>query len=109
MKNRGRHSVGFISMIFFIAVIYSSCTLFEPASPVASYIHIDSIQLTTNYQVQGSISSKISDAWIIYDGKYLGTFPLPADIPLIGEGLHKLEILGGISQNGIAGDRAAYP
>ena len=94
---------------FFIMIFNCSCTIFEPASPLASYIHIDSISVQTDYPTQGSNSNKITDVWVLYDNKYLGTFPLPADIPLIGEGLHNLILKAGIIENGISGSRAAYP
>ena len=97
----------FFYILIFISI--SACTLFEPVSPVASYIHIDAIRVQTDYLTQGSNSSTITDAWVIYDNKYLGTFPLPADIPLIGEGLHNIIIRGGIIENGIFATRAAYP
>ncbi len=97
----------FVGSIFICLI--NSCSLIDPASPTASYLHIDSISFSTNYAIEGSKSKKITDAWILYDNKYLGTFPLPATIPLIGEGTHKISIKGGIIENGISGSRAAYP
>jgi hypothetical protein len=96
-------------VMLFLSIATSSCSLFEPSSPTASYLYIDSIQLNTDYPTQGSKSSKISDAWVTYDGKYLGTFPLPAEIPLIGEGSHDIIIKAGIVENGISGIRSQYP
>lgn len=90
-------------------LISSSCSILEPASPVASYIRIDSISVTTDYPTQGSSSSRITDGWVFYDNEYLGTFPLPATIPLIGEGSHSVSVRAGIIQNGISATRAAYP
>lgn len=98
-----------ISLLLLTISMLFSCAVFEPASPAASYIHIDSIDLNTNYPSQGSNANKINDAWVIFDNKYLGTFPLPADIPLIGEGTHTISIKAGIIENGISGIRSAYP
>ena len=97
-----------ISVICVFALL-TSCSLFDPSSPAASYIHIDSIRVKTDYATQGSSSCRVNDAWVIYDNKYLGTFPLPADIPLIGEGSHSISIKGGIIKNGIAASRTSYP
>lgn len=102
-----KYPVKFTSLIIALITL-NSCSIFEPASPVASYIHIDSIYLITDYPTQGSSSSKITDAWILYDNVYLGTFPLPADIPLIGEGPHSLIIKAGVINNGISGTRSSY-
>ena len=100
--------INVISLIIITGAL-NSCSLFEPASPVGSYIHIDSISISTEYTTQGSNSSRITDAWIFYDNAYLGTFPLPADIPLIGDGNHAITVKAGIMENGIAASRAAYP
>jgi len=97
----------FVILLLFINLMYS-CTLFEPTSPIASYIHIDSVILQTDYATQGSNSNRIVDVWVVYDNLYLGTFPLPADIPLIGDGMHNIKIKAGILENGISGSRSAY-
>jgi hypothetical protein len=87
---------------------FLSCNTLEKSIPSASYIHIDSISFHTDYATQGSNSSTITDAWVFYDNKYLGTFPLPADIPIIGEGVHHISVNAGITENGIAALRSAY-
>jgi hypothetical protein len=65
--------------------------------------------VSTDYATQGSSSSRITDAWVFYDNEYLGTFPLPATIPLIGDGVHSVSVRAGIIENGISATRAAYP
>ena len=86
-----------------------SCSVLEPAVPAASFVHIDSISLETDYGTHGSRSNNITDAWIIYNNEFLGVFPLPADIPLIGEGPKTVSVKGGVYVNGQTGQRAAYP
>jgi len=39
--------------------------------PIPAYIHIDKIDLKTNYSIQGSNSHKIIDAWIYVDDQLL--------------------------------------
>jgi hypothetical protein len=94
--------------LFSVSIIQNSCSIIESDSSIASYIHIDSVSLRTDYPTQGSNSKKVTDVWIVYDNEYLGTFPLPADIPLIGEGLHNIKVKAGILENGISGTRSAY-
>ncbi len=95
-------------LLFSVMCIAFSCSVFEPSSPIASYIHIDSFLVQTTYATQGSNSSRIVDVWVNYDNEYLGTFPLPADIPLIGDGVHNIKVKAGILENGISGSRSAY-
>lgn len=92
-----------------IACLLFSCSVLEPALPTASYIRIDSIPVTSDYATEGSNSNRVTDAWVIYDNEFLGTFPLPAEIPLIGTGDHKIIVRAGIIENGISGTRSAYP
>jgi hypothetical protein len=98
--------------LIFLPVLLSmneSCSIVDPASPTASYIRVDSFSLQTDYPNEGSNSTKITDAWVLVDNKYLGTIPLPAVIPAIGEGSHTVSIKAGILENGISASRAAYP
>ena len=96
-------------LFLFLVLLLDSCSLFDPASPTAGYIQIDDISLQTDYLIQGSNSKKITDVWVLIDNKYLGTFPLPAIFPVIGEGSHKISVKAGILENGISSTRAAYP
>lgn len=73
-----------------------------------SYVVIDEIRILTNNQ-QGSSSSNISDAWFFVDGDDRGAFPLPATIPYLGEGEHKVKVAPGIKLNGVSTTRVPYP
>lgn len=104
----------FMRLLLFIvftvhAMIFNSCSLVNPDSSIPAYIHIDSISLETDYATQGSSLARITDVWVIYDNQYLGTFPLPADVPLPDQGMHSLSLKGGVIENGIAALRSAYP
>jgi hypothetical protein len=96
-------------LLLFLGINLNSCSLIDPASPAAGYVYIDSFSLQTDYATQGSNSKKVLDAWVLLDNKYLGTFPLPATIPILGEGNHKISVKAGVLENGISGTRAAYP
>lgn len=103
----------FIPIFLFIALITSSCELYNPAEPVPSYIHIQKIDLsvidTTTTTGQGSESSKISDAWVYVDDQLIGCFELPVTFPVLYEGKHKVKIRAGIKVDGIATNRSPYP
>jgi len=89
-----------------VLVLFFSCNKEEP---IPSYIHIDTINLTTNYAVQGSISNKILDAWIYVDDQQIGAFEMPCTVPVLYEGEHTIKIRAGIKENGIADTRIYYP
>lgn len=99
----------------FISLLISSCELYNPAEPIPAYIHIQKIDVERNLSGfvtpgdEGTLSSKISDAWVYVDEQLIGCFELPATFPVIGEGVHKVRIRAGIKVNGIAANRSPYP
>jgi hypothetical protein len=101
----------FYSILLFVCLIcvLQSCSLINPEIKVPAYIHIDKINLSTNYITEGTSSSKITDAWIYIDDKLIGAFELPATVPVLEEGNHKLSVRAGIKVSGISATRAYYP
>jgi hypothetical protein len=105
MKNKYLFFIAFLAL----SSIWTSCNLYNPAEPVPAYIHIQKISVTTDASLEGSNSSKITDAWVYIDGKLVGIYELPATFPVIAEGSHQLLIKAGIKVNGISATRAPYP
>lgn len=95
--------------VMILCVLLSSCNLYNPAEPVPSFIHIQNITVTTDSTVEGTHSSKITDAWVYIDGTLLGCYELPVTLPAIATGSHSLTIKAGIKVNGIAATRSPYP
>ncbi len=86
----------FIASIF----IASSCKVFNPDEVTPSYIYVDDI-LVNPTSTQGSSSDNIIDAWVYVDGSYIGTWELPAKIPIHAEGEYNLQIFAGIKKSGL--------
>jgi hypothetical protein len=85
------------------------CDKFEGDQTVPSYLKIDSILFISDNELEGTNNQKISDAWVYIDDDLIGGFELPALIPVLKEGPHKVEIRPGIILNGISDTRAPYP
>lgn len=77
--------------------------------PIPAYIRIDSIGLTGNPSLQGSMSHKIVDAWIYIDDQLVGAFELPCRVPVLYEGSKKIKVYAGVKENGISSTRIPYP
>ncbi len=95
--------------LLIIPFLFHSCSLFEPPAQVPSFIHIDSIGLTTDYASQGTASHRIKDAWVYVDQKLIGVYQMPATIAILATGMHQIDVKPGIMVNGIASTREAYP
>lgn len=98
----------FAALAFILVLLTPSCELFDKPEKIPSFIHIDQIELTTNPN-QGTASHKITDVWVIAGSEFIGTFELPATIPILIEGQTNLTLQAGIKVNGIASTRSIYP
>jgi hypothetical protein len=95
-------------MLIFLLLLFG-CDKFEGDQTVPSYISIESIGFDSYNEIQGTSNQKISDVWVYVDDDLIGGFELPATIPVLVEGIHKLELRAGIILNGISDTRAPNP
>ena len=104
-------SVKFLDIFCLIlfSIAFLSCEDFEGEQTIPAYLKIDSIALKIVSPSQGSASSKITDAWVYIDEQLIGAFELPATIPLLYTGKHRLTIIPGIRMDGMVQLRAYYP
>ena len=98
-----------ILSLLLILFLYHSCNIFDPPGQIPSYIHIDSIGVTTNYPSQGTASHKIVDAWVYVDEVLNGVYQMPATIPILASGIHEIDIHPGILVDGIQATQEEYP
>jgi len=96
-------------LLFIFASLFFSCDKFDSEQSIPSYIYIDKIILVDNPIInEGSLSNKITDAWVYVDYELIGAFELPATIPVLKKGKHIITIYPGIKMNGISGTRVQY-
>ena len=93
----------------FLLTILSSCELINnKEEKIPSYLHIDKINLNTDYSLQGSNASEITDAWVYVDDQTIGVFELPVTFPILAEGTHEIKIKAGIKNDDINTIRVPY-
>lgn len=95
-----------VALLFLLA--FPACTKLDRPEPVPAFIYIDHIDLHTT-ATEGSNSSSMDLTWIYVDDNPVGVFELPAMVPVLKEGEHKLAVYGGIKRDGIAGAHTRYP
>ena len=92
---------------FLFIISFSGC---DDVEPIPAYLHIASIDLAVNADgSQGDNTDDIVDAWVFVDGQEVGTFELPATIPVLHSGSSVVTVLAGIKKNGLNTDRVIYP
>src|SRR3989337_3990814 len=99
----------FVRSSYFVGIIGGIGLACNKEEPIPSYIHIDAINLSTNYTIEGSSSNKILNAWIYIDDQSVGAFELPCTVPVLAVGSHEIKIQAGIKENGIDATRIYYP
>lgn len=97
--------------LFFLIIVavFPGCDIINPAEEIPGYLHIPHFEKNTTYVDEGSASHNITDAWVFVDDQPVGTFELPATIPVFADGETKVTIVPGIKKNGISAIRIRYP
>lgn len=90
--------------ILFTCSILSSCKVFDPDEIIPSYIYVDDFVVNPTTS-QGTASDNLTDAWVYVDGSYVGTWELPAKIPIHAEGNYNLQLFAGIKKSGFVAQR----
>lgn len=89
-----------------IVILFCSC---NKAEPIPSYISISTFKFTA-LPLQGTSNQKFQTVYVYVDDQEAGVYPLPAIIPLLYWGNHKVTLYAGITQNGIGSNpRIMYP
>ena len=106
--------------VLLISILLSGC---KKTDLTASYIYIDantfSIDMAnfnddfgTGYD-QGELecvaSHAFPDAWVMVNGKDLGTWELPCKIPVLAKENATVQIFPGVKMNGVSTSRPRYP
>ncbi|MBR4390618.1 MAG: hypothetical protein IKT08_00715 [Bacteroidales bacterium] len=97
------------SFLLLLALALPSCKDFEGPQTVPAYLRIDTMRVSCDYYTYGANTHNFTDVWVYVDDDVQGAFELPAVVPLLYEGQHKVALYPGIKVNGIAQTRADYP
>jgi len=82
----------------------------NPTMEIPAYIYVENVDFyVTDFAKQGTASFKIPDVAVTVNGKGIGTYQLPALIPVLASGNTELIFEGGIKLNGSSDFRPVYP
>jgi hypothetical protein len=94
-----------------IALLLSSCDFSDrEEATVPSYIHIPNyVTETPTDGSKGSSFQRFHDVWVYVNGRLLGLYGLPANIPVPNKGPTTIRIEAGILKSGQLLERMVYP
>ena len=103
-------------LLLCIILSFFGCKKFKGSQEIPAYLRIEPWSFATNYDNEGAATYSLPDAWVYVDGSLQGCFEMKshddgkyAMIPVLKEGVHKLQIYPGVKLNGISSTRIQYP
>lgn len=103
-----KEGVLFILLLLIIASSIS-CNKFEGEQTIPSYISVDTFYLVNNPDIyEGKLTHDFVDVWAYVDDQLIGAFEMPAIIPVLETGYHKLSLYPGILYNSMSGTRGPH-
>ena len=86
--------------------LFSSC---KKEMDVPSYVFIPKINVSGDYSVSGSDSSKIYGAKVFLNNQLIGVYQTPVEIPVFATGDQIIKTIALVARNGSSQDRISYP
>ena len=100
---------GIFYISFCLLFVWTGCAIFDTRDEtIPAYLSITSADLQTSTG-QGANTSNIVDAIVYANDIYVGTFEMPATVPILESGSTKITVAAGIKNNGMVSDRRIYP
>lgn len=105
-----KNYINYLAFSLFVSgTLFLSSGCATDASTIPSFVKIDTIIVdSTSYDSTGSISSKISFAWVYINDNLQGVYQLPCKFPVIGEGVKNFKIFGGVYEFGNGNSATRY-
>ena len=84
-----------LGSLLLAVLLLGACT---KGDKVPSYLVVNSVDLTTS-GLQGSNTKNITDSWIYVNDEFIGSWELPARIPILKEGTVTVRVDAGVKRN----------
>ena len=88
--------------------IFFGCDAFDKEEEIPGFVLINAADLVTDAS-EGANTSNIIDATVFANNNFVGTFELPATVPIMQSGNVEISVGAGIRNNGLSSDRRIYP
>lgn len=100
--------------LFFAALLTlwstTGCNIINPAEEIPTYLQIDSFQFQ-NVRTDNTVGTthKIRSVFVVYNGKNIGGFDLPARVPVLASGTGEVLIFPMVDNSGLFSYQLQYP
>ena len=99
-----------MNKIYLIACIgiLVGCDIFDKDEDIPAFVLINAADVESTLE-QGANTSNITDVTVYASNQFMGTFELPAVVPILQSGNVEIALGPGIKNNGLISDRRIYP
>ncbi len=100
----------FYSLLSFIlfSALCSSCNVINPTEQIPTYIRIDSFRFAGDSSL-GTAAQKITSVRVNYENQTVGTFDLPALVPVLMDKRGVIALTPGVMYDGLQDVQISYP
>src|SRR5690606_29624008 len=88
--------------------IQTGCNFINPAEEIPTYVRVDSFQFIANPNM-GTASQKITAVDVVLDNKTIGTFDLPAMVPILTNKKGRIAFTPYVTYSGLRDVQVPYP
>ena len=99
-----------VSVFLLTALVQTGCNIVNPADPVPTFVEVDSFRFVNPdpFLTVGS-THQIRSVYVSYEGKNVGTFDLPARIPVLAGNGGTLQLFPGVDNTAQFVTQVQYP
>ncbi|MCF0207433.1 MAG: hypothetical protein HUK15_08395, partial [Bacteroidales bacterium] len=95
-------------LILLALLAFQSCKHPDPSEDIPSFVRVDEAFVDITDPLQGTAKHGITDCWLSVNGKTIGIFEIPFEVPVLAHGKAHIEIDPGIKNSGRDADRMVY-
>lgn len=96
--------------IYLAALLLAACNIINPDEDIPTYFKVEAFQYKDSSNAIEPSLPKVDVVYAYFNGNSIGTFDLPATIPvLMGGKAGRLQLIPGITLNGIKSTVSTYP
>ena len=95
-----------LALVF--AMVFQSCKEQDPFEGVPAFVSVEEAFVDISDPMQGTAMHNISNCYLSVDGKTIGIFEIPFEVPVLASGKVRIDIEPGIKSSGQDARRSVY-
>lgn len=103
----GRLARVFTLLLGLGGLLAGGCELINPEEEIPAYVSVGEPRLVL--PTGDTVTGTLPDVWLLQEGNYLGTFPMPVTVPVLDKSTERFFLLPGVWKNASTDEHTTYP